>query len=88
MFRGDIVKYLSGFIHDLIPLSSSVKAPVIMVPRHRYYTHSEFTEQAILKYLRKIFGLARRRHEKKDLGISQPESRTWSYGRAETQRLV
>ena len=52
MFRGDnIAKYLSDFIHDVIPLSSSVKAPVIMVPRHRFYKHSEFTKQAILKFL-------------------------------------
>ena len=76
MFRGDIAKYLSDFIHDLIPLSSSVKAPVIMVPRHRFYTHSEFTKQAILKFLisTRKSGRARRRREKKDLGILQPES--------------
>ena len=44
MFRGDIAKYLSGFIHDLIPLSSncSLKAPLIMAQTALLYTHRIF----------------------------------------------
>ena len=48
MFRGDIAKYLSGFIHDLIPLSSSVHTVI----RYQFYTHSDFTKQANLKFAR------------------------------------